>query len=162
MKKIFSFSSKHTYVDVPLKAEMVLYNNCEASLCEQIPLGLYISIQVDDISRIVGILNIKLTSIKIVLESIASGYVWQDHVHGRGKNAILLQEDDLDVPLTPENGEDHVPRFRIDDKVFNSIELGKDIVPDFDIMSLKHRHRIGAVIGLSFNDGDSRTLGICS
>ncbi|KAK9342362.1 hypothetical protein V1522DRAFT_439870 [Lipomyces starkeyi] len=160
MKKIFSFSSKHTYVDVPIKAEMVLYNNCEASLCEQIPLGLYISIQVDDISRIIGILNIKLTSIKIVLESTTSGYVWQDQVYGRGKTAILLQEDDLDVPLTPENGEDHAPRFWIDDKVFKSIELGKDIVPDFDIMSLKHRHRIGAVIGLSFNDGDSRTLGI--
>ncbi|KAK9350678.1 hypothetical protein V1523DRAFT_419073 [Lipomyces doorenjongii] len=160
MKKIFSLSLKHTYVHVPLKAEMVLYNNCEASLGEQIPLGLYISIEVDDVSRIIGILTIKLRSIKIVLESTASGYVWQDQVEGRGKTVILLQQDDLDVPLTPENGEDHVPRFRIDDKVLKSIELGKDIVPDFDIISLNHRHKIGAVIGLSFNDGDSRILGI--
>ncbi|KAK9357508.1 hypothetical protein V1504DRAFT_429514 [Lipomyces starkeyi] len=160
LKKLFSISSKHTFVDVPLKAEMVLYNNCEASLCEQIPLELYISIQVDDISRILGILNIKLTSIKIVLESIASGCVRQHHINGQGKTLILMQQDNLDAPLAPEKSEDNVPRFRIDDKVFKSIELGKNIVPDFDIISLEHRHKIGAVIGLSFNEGDSRTLTI--
>ncbi|KAK9242042.1 hypothetical protein V1506DRAFT_556262 [Lipomyces tetrasporus] len=146
LKRLFSFSSRHSYVDVPLKAEMVLHNNCEASLGEQIPLELYISIQVDDISRITGILNIKLTSLKMVLESTASGYVWQHH------------QNDLDVPLAPEETENHVPRFRIDDKVFKSLELGQDIVPDFDVKSMEYRHQIGAVIGLSFNDGDSRTL----
>ncbi|KAK9321074.1 hypothetical protein V1517DRAFT_185739 [Lipomyces orientalis] len=158
LKRLFSFSSRYSYVDVPLKAEMVLHNNCEASLGDQIPLELYISIQVDDISRITGILNIKLTSLKLVLESTASGYVWQHRVSARDKITILLQQNDLDVPLAPEESENHVPRFRIDDKVFKSLELGQDIVPDFDVMSMEYRHQIGAVIGLSFNDGDSRTL----
>ncbi|KAK9482339.1 hypothetical protein V1527DRAFT_499199 [Lipomyces starkeyi] len=160
LKRLFSISSKYTYVDVPLQAEMVLYNNCEASLGEQIPLEIYILIQVDDISRIIGILSIKLTSIKIILESTASGYVRQSQFDAQGKTVILLQKDNLDVALTPEKSEDHAPRFRIDDKVFNSIELGKDITPDFDVMSLEHRHTIGAIIGLSFNDGNSRTLRI--
>ncbi|KAK9242718.1 hypothetical protein V1506DRAFT_50595 [Lipomyces tetrasporus] len=91
MKRLFSFSSRHSYVDVPLKAEMVLYNNCEASFWEQIPLELYISIQVDNVSRIAGILNIKLTSMTVVLESTASGYVWQHHQQSQGKTTILLQ-----------------------------------------------------------------------
>ncbi|KAK9372088.1 uncharacterized protein V1513DRAFT_453524 [Lipomyces chichibuensis] len=159
LKRLFSISSKHTYVDVPLKAEMVLYSN-EASLLERIPLEIYISVQVDDISRIIGILNIKLTSIKIILESTASGYVCGHHFHAQGKSVILLEKNNLDVLLTPGKSEDHVPRFRIDDKIFESIELGNDITPDFDVMSLEHRHNIVAGIGLSFNNGDSRTLWI--
>ncbi|KAK9384181.1 hypothetical protein V1515DRAFT_447075 [Lipomyces mesembrius] len=35
LKRLFSISSKHIYVDVPLKAEMVIYNKCEASLSEK-------------------------------------------------------------------------------------------------------------------------------
>ncbi|KAJ8098999.1 hypothetical protein POJ06DRAFT_291376 [Lipomyces tetrasporus] len=94
----------------------------------------------------------------MVLESTASGYVWQHHVNARDKTTILLQQNDLDVPLAPEETENHVPRFRIDDKVFKSLELGQDIVPDFDVKSMEYRHQIGAVIGLSFNNGGSRTL----
>ncbi|KAK9350422.1 hypothetical protein V1523DRAFT_419848 [Lipomyces doorenjongii] len=159
LKKLISFSSKHTYVDVPLEAEMILYNNGEASIGEHLPFELYISVQVDDISRIVGIVNIKLTSIRVALRSETSGYA-QRHPNSSSDKTILFEHNKLDIPLTAEKSEGHAPRFRIDDKVFKSIELGNNIVADFDIMSLRHRHKICATIGLSVNDGGSRAVEI--
>ncbi|KAK9248076.1 hypothetical protein V1506DRAFT_350588 [Lipomyces tetrasporus] len=159
LKKLFSFSSKNTYVDVPMEAAMILYNNGESSLGEHLPLELYISVKVDEISRIAGILNIKLRSLKVVLRSKTSGYA-QRYPNCSTEKSTLLQHNNLDIPLTPEKSECGTPRFRIDDKIFKSIELGNDIVPDFDIMSLRHRHKIGAAIGLSFNDGNTRVVEI--
>ncbi|KAK9319275.1 hypothetical protein V1517DRAFT_376629 [Lipomyces orientalis] len=159
LKKLFSFSSKNSYIDVPIEAEMILYNNSASSLGEHLPLELYISVKVDDISRIAGILNIKLNALKVVLRSKTSGYA-QRYPNCSTEKNTLLQHNNLDIPLTSEKSEGGGPRFRIDDKVFKSIELGNHIVPDFDIMGLRHRHKIGAAIGLSFNDGSTRTIEI--
>ncbi|KAK9482309.1 hypothetical protein V1527DRAFT_485829 [Lipomyces starkeyi] len=157
LKKLISFSSKHTYVDVPMEAEIILYNNGEASIGEHLPFELYISVQVDDISRIVGVVNIKLTSIKVTLRSETSCYA-QKHPNSSSDKTILFEHNKLDIPLAPEKSEGRAPRFRIDDKVFKAIELGNNIVPDFDIMSFRHRHKICAAIGLSFNDGGTRAV----
>ncbi|KAK9332188.1 hypothetical protein V1520DRAFT_40851 [Lipomyces starkeyi] len=159
LKKLISFSSKHTYVDVPMEAEMILYNNGEASIGEHLPFELYISVQVDDISRIVGIVNIKLTSIKVSLRSETSCYA-QKHPNSSSDKTILFELNKLDIPLTPEKSEGRAPRFRIDDKVFKAIELGNNIVPDFDIMSFRHHHKICVAVGLSFNDGGTRAVEI--
>ncbi|KAK9316737.1 hypothetical protein V1522DRAFT_457228 [Lipomyces starkeyi] len=103
LKKLISFSSWHTYVD------------------------LYISVQVDDISRIVGIVNIKHTSIRVSLRSETSCYA-QKHPNGSSDKTILFEHNKLDIPLTPEKSEGRAPRFRIDDKVFKAIELGNNII----------------------------------
>ncbi|KAK9367839.1 hypothetical protein V1509DRAFT_594560 [Lipomyces kononenkoae] len=158
LKKLVSFSSKHTYVDVPIKAEMVLHNS-EASLGEQLPLELYVSILVDDISRIEGIVNIILTSIQVTLISETSGRVQQYHNHASSRTVIFEQKK-LNIPLGPEKSEGRAPRFRIDDKVFKSIILAREITPDFDIMSLQHHHRLIVAVGLSLNEGSTRTFEI--
>ncbi|KAK9234592.1 hypothetical protein V1525DRAFT_435471 [Lipomyces kononenkoae] len=158
LKKLISLSSKHTYVDVPMEAEMVLHNNSKASLGERLPLELYIIILVDDISRIEGIVNIKLTSLKLTLKSATSGCA-QKHYNSASARTILL-ENRMNVPLTPEKSEGRTPRFRIDDKVVKSIELGSQVTPDFDIMNLRHNHRLIAAVGLSFNEGSTSTIEI--
>ncbi|KAK9371874.1 uncharacterized protein V1513DRAFT_481677 [Lipomyces chichibuensis] len=132
---------EHTYVDVPIEAERILYDN---SIGEHRPFEVCISDQVDDISRIVGIVNIKLRSIKVPLRSDSADYA-QKHSNRSLDEIILFEQNKLDTPLTA-GKKRRTPRFRIDDKIFKTIELGNNI--------------ICAAIGLSFNEGGTRAVEI--
>ncbi|KAK9495656.1 hypothetical protein V1508DRAFT_151517 [Lipomyces doorenjongii] len=144
LKKLISFSSKHTYVDVPLEAETILYNSGEASIGEHLPFELYISVQVDDISRIVGIVNIELTSIRVALRSETSGYA-QRHPNSSSDKTILFEHNKLDIPLTAEKSEGRAPRLNRS---------------NWETISLQITTLLGATIGLSVNDGGSRAIEI--
>ncbi|KAK9243872.1 hypothetical protein V1506DRAFT_555106 [Lipomyces tetrasporus] len=141
LKKPFSLSSTQKHVNLSIVAEMALYNDSEACLGKNLSRELYISVQDEDISRTVWLLDIQLTVIKIALRSKTSGYSQK-------------QNYKLDILLAPEQSQDRAARFRIDYEVFKSISF----VPDFDIISLPHSHKIVASIGLSVNYDGSATF----
>ncbi|KAJ8100073.1 hypothetical protein POJ06DRAFT_282084 [Lipomyces tetrasporus] len=154
LKKPFSLSSTQKHVNLSIVAEMALYNDSEACLGKNLSRELYISVQDEDISRTGWLLDIQLTVIKVALRSKTSGYSQKRPTRTAENTRVLLENNKLDIPLAPEQSQDRAARFRIDYEVFKSISF----VPDFDIISLPHSHKIVASIGLSVNYDGSATF----
>ncbi|KAK9366851.1 hypothetical protein V1509DRAFT_611284 [Lipomyces kononenkoae] len=154
-RSLVSLGPKGTYVKVPTQLEVVLFNDGEAPISEPLKLQIYAQIQVDCRSRIDGILNVKLTSMKIIMKSLTAGIFANDKSGSVIKNT-LFRANALDVTLEPES-DSGPPRFRLDTHVFDELDISK-IIPSFHLLSLRYYNQLVVTIGLSFNGSSNKTL----
>ncbi|KAK9483540.1 hypothetical protein V1527DRAFT_453972 [Lipomyces starkeyi] len=152
--KLVSFG-RNMFVDVPAVLEIEL-DRSKVLVFDKFFPKLYITIQVDDVSRIAGILSLALKSLVISLKARDEGFS-QHHRFVSEPEQIVFFRKDLDIPLEPLAIRGPA-RFRIDDKV---IKDGLDIshaVTDFQIMSLKHTHEMYVEAGVSYNGGGTKLM----
>ncbi|KAK9234678.1 hypothetical protein V1525DRAFT_412340 [Lipomyces kononenkoae] len=153
-RSLVSLGPKGTNVKVPTQLEVVLFNDGDAAILEPLKLQIYAQIQVDCRSRIDGILNIKLTSMRITMKSLTTGLATSEKTSVI-KNT-LFRANALDITLQPES-DSGPPRFRLDTHAFEDLDISK-IVPTFHLLSMRYHHQLVVTVGLSFNGGSAKIL----
>ncbi|KAK9481701.1 hypothetical protein V1527DRAFT_478803 [Lipomyces starkeyi] len=154
-RSLVSFGPKGTYVKVPTQLEVILFNDGQAPILGPLKVEIYAHIQVDCISRIDGILDVRLASVKIAMKSLTSGLESTEKPISVIRNT-LFQANALDIPLKAESNSGP-PRFRLDTHVFNHLDISR-IVPSFHLLSLRYYHHLIITVGLSFNGSSNKTL----
>ncbi|KAK9342793.1 hypothetical protein V1522DRAFT_270096 [Lipomyces starkeyi] len=153
--KLVSLGTRITFVDVPAVIEIEL-DRSNMLVFDRLCPRLYITVQVDDMSRISGILSLTLKSLIITMRARDSGFS-NRHRFASEPGDLLCFKTDLSVPLEPLTNSGPA-RFRIDDKV---IPDGIDIshcVPDFQIIGLTHAHEVHVAARVSYNGGGTNLM----
>ncbi|KAK9319091.1 hypothetical protein V1517DRAFT_311032 [Lipomyces orientalis] len=153
--KLVSFGS-NAFVDVPAVLELELDRSSVVVFDKFCP-RLYLTIQVDDVSRIAGILSLALKSLVIMIKSCDEGFS-QRHRFVSEPGDIVCFRTDINVPLEPMAIRGPA-RFRIDDKVIPGGLDISHIVPDFRVMSLTHhKQEVHVEAGISYNGGGTKLM----
>ncbi|KAK9368831.1 hypothetical protein V1509DRAFT_663889 [Lipomyces kononenkoae] len=153
--KLVSISTRITFVNVPAVLEIELDRN-NVLVFDKFRPRLHVAVQVDDMSRINGILSLTLKSLIITMTSRDSGFANRRRFFSESGD-ILCGKTDINVLLEPLTVSGPA-RFRIDDKV---IQDGLDIsqcVPDFRIMGLTHTHELRVAARVSYNGGPTNLM----
>ncbi|KAK9447133.1 uncharacterized protein V1518DRAFT_422289 [Limtongia smithiae] len=155
------------YVGVPVQTELIFCNTGEIVLDVPFGINLFVAVDVDSLSRIRGILDIELTSVKVVLKSsiesmVASGQTMQrsdkltilEHkVVPRQKLVPLLDHDDVSGSSQP--------RYHIDVPGLDSLVVSsEDAIPSFSIVAMRHTHIFKVRVGLAFNGGSEKAFDV--
>ncbi|KAK9372765.1 uncharacterized protein V1513DRAFT_451457, partial [Lipomyces chichibuensis] len=153
--KLVSLGTSIQFVDVPAVIEIEL-DRSNMFVFDKLCPRLYITVQVDDMSRISGILSLKLKSLIITMKARESGFS-NGHSFVSEPAELLCRKTDISIPLEPLTNSGPA-RFRIDDKVIpDAIDISH-CVPDFQIMSLKHIHEVHVEARISYNGGGTNLM----
>ncbi|KAJ8104365.1 hypothetical protein POJ06DRAFT_18535 [Lipomyces tetrasporus] len=146
----------NTFVDVPAVLEVEL-DRSNVVVFDKFCPRLYITIQVDDVSRIAGILSLALKGLVIIIKSCDEGFS-QRHNFVTEPGEIVYFRKDIDLPLEPMSIRGPA-RFRIDDKVIpDGVDISH-VVPDFRIMSLAHhKQEVHVEAEVSYNGGGAKLM----
>ncbi|KAK9465819.1 hypothetical protein V1512DRAFT_254038 [Lipomyces arxii] len=156
-RKVFSLSSKHSYVNVPMKFELVLGNNATVRLNQKIPISICTTIDVDDVSRIDGIVDARLVSLRLVIHSVTKG-VAQQLANSNTDRQTIYDLKGLNEPLVPvlKSEYQQVPKYQMEDHLFEDAVIPGSLSPDFKVMSLAHFHILKITVGMKFNGGSTK------
>ncbi|KAK9350075.1 hypothetical protein V1505DRAFT_228199 [Lipomyces doorenjongii] len=153
--KLVSLGTRITFVDVPAVIEIEL-DRSNMLVFDRLRPRLYITVQVDDISRISGILSLTLKSLIITMRARDSGFANRHRFISEPAD-LLCFKTDISVPLESLTNSGPA-RFRIDDKVIpNGIDISH-CVPEFRIMGLTHAHEVHVAARVSYNGGGTNLM----
>ncbi|KAK9319459.1 hypothetical protein V1517DRAFT_341687 [Lipomyces orientalis] len=155
-RSLVTFGSNGTYVGVPTQLEVILFNDGNAPIMEPLNVEIYVHIQVDDISRIDGILNVRLSSMRIELRSVTSGMTTEFEGPLSVIKQTLFRANALGIPLIAESVSGP-PKFRLNSHLFSNLDISK-IVPGFQLLNLHYHHQLAVTVELSFNNSSSKAI----
>ncbi|KAK9236366.1 hypothetical protein V1525DRAFT_420447 [Lipomyces kononenkoae] len=153
--KLISISTRITFVDVPAVLEIEI-DKSNVLVFDKFRPRMYVTIQVDDMSRINGVLSLMLKSLIVTMTARDSGFANRRRFFSETSD-ILCDRTDISMLLEPLTISGPA-RFRIDDKVLRD---GLDIsrcVPDFRIMGLTHTHELRVAARISYNGGATNLM----
>ncbi|KAK7204863.1 hypothetical protein BZA70DRAFT_280191 [Myxozyma melibiosi] len=161
-RQLMSFGSKGTMVvGVPVKLSSEIFPH--ARLPHNVPfsLKLGLSIDVDDMSRIRGIINeFDITSIKVVLKSNTDGTAGGLIMMPEPRTTTLLELKNIGMSLRMLSTSG-IPQYQVEcEKLKALIIRPEDTPPSFTIKSMKLRHSLRVEVGLTINGSSEKKVDV--
>ncbi|KAK9486210.1 hypothetical protein V1527DRAFT_451363 [Lipomyces starkeyi] len=133
------FSKKHTYVNVRSTLDVSLHE--------------------DDVSQLVGVLDVAVISVSISLRSKAESTLYGFKATASKNKVTIFENTNCNIPLVfPATA--GRPRVRIDLLLFESIQIEDYIAPTFEIMSMWINYELNVSVTFALNAETRSTLDI--
>ncbi|KAK9331540.1 hypothetical protein V1520DRAFT_337552 [Lipomyces starkeyi] len=153
------FSKKHTYVNVRSTLDVSLPEGHVPTL-KPFEMHIFYSIvDVDDVSQLVGVLDVAVISVSISLRSKAESTVYGFKGTASKNKVTIFENTNCNIPIVfPDTA--GRPKVRIDPLLFESIQIEDYTAPTFEIMSMWINYELNISVTFTFNGENRSTLDI--
>ncbi|KAK9481140.1 hypothetical protein V1514DRAFT_6 [Lipomyces japonicus] len=160
---VHAFFSNGINLDVPLTISITVPNSACIKPFEPIEAIIILSVEADCLDAL-QVIDVRMDSFTLVLKQDSVGTVMTYNVTESSK-VVLLDRANLDLPikfLQASNNKDgqsnKPPSARLDSLVTEAFQVAQDVVPSFEIFSMRHSHRLKASVGISVNNRNAKVF----
>ncbi|KAK9359229.1 hypothetical protein V1504DRAFT_395259, partial [Lipomyces starkeyi] len=152
------FSKKHTYVNVRITPGVSLPEG-QVPILKPFEMHMFYSIDVDDASQLVGVLDVAVISVSISLRSKAESTLYGFKATASKNKVTIFENTNCNIPIVfPATA--GRPRVGIDPLLFESIQIEDYIAPTFEIMSMWINYEWNVSVTFALNTENRSTLDI--